>query len=43
MKYAESRKLRLKVNGYTDYIEPRSVKQIPQCPVHAAKTVESAA
>ncbi|KAK5062935.1 hypothetical protein LTR84_005011 [Exophiala bonariae] len=27
--YAESRKLRLKVNGYKDYIEPASLKEIP--------------
>ena len=27
--YAESRKLRLKVNGYKDYIEPGSVKEVP--------------
>jgi hypothetical protein len=27
--YAESRKLRLKVNGYKDYVEPASVTEIP--------------
>ena len=27
--YAESRKLRLKINGYKDYIEPASVKEVP--------------
>lgn len=27
--YAESRKLRLKVNGYKDYIEPASLKEVP--------------
>jgi hypothetical protein len=27
--YAESRKLRLKVNGYKDYVEPASLKEIP--------------
>jgi len=27
--YAESRKLRLKVNGYTDYVEPSSLKDVP--------------
>lgn len=29
MQYAESRKLRLKVNGYKDYIEPKSVAEVP--------------
>lgn len=27
--YAESRKLRLKVNGFKDYIEPASLKEVP--------------
>ena len=27
--YAESRKLRLRVNGYRDYIEPASLKEVP--------------
>ena len=27
--YAESRKLRLRVNGYKDYIEPASLKDVP--------------
>jgi hypothetical protein len=27
--YAESRKLRLRVNGFKDYVEPKSVKEIP--------------
>lgn len=27
--YAESRKLRLKVNGYRDYVEPGSIKEVP--------------
>lgn len=27
--YAESRKLRLRANGYQDYIEPSSVKEVP--------------
>lgn len=27
--YAESRKLRLKVNGYNDYIEPAGLKDVP--------------
>jgi len=27
--YAESRKLRLRVNGYKDYIEPSSLKEVP--------------
>lgn len=27
--YAESRKLRLRVNGYRDYIEPGSIKEVP--------------
>jgi hypothetical protein len=27
--YAESRKLRLRVNGHKDYIEPASVKEVP--------------
>ncbi|KAE8449435.1 hypothetical protein EG329_008043 [Mollisiaceae sp. DMI_Dod_QoI] len=27
--YAESRKLRLRVNGYKDYIEPASLKEVP--------------
>lgn len=27
--YAESRKLRLRVNGYRDYIEPASVSEVP--------------
>ncbi|KAL7007258.1 hypothetical protein EMMF5_003097 [Cystobasidiomycetes sp. EMM_F5] len=38
-KYAESRKLRLKVNGYSDYIEPKSVNEVPKCPIPAARTV----
>lgn len=32
-KYAESRKLRLKVNGYKDYIEPSSLKEVPVGPI----------
>ncbi|PVH96750.1 heme-dependent catalase [Periconia macrospinosa] len=32
--YAESRKLRLRVNGYKDYIEPESLNEVP-CPVPA--------
>lgn len=27
--YAESRKLRLRVNGFKDYIEPESIKDVP--------------
>lgn len=27
--YAESRKLRLRVNGYRDYVEPASLKEVP--------------
>ena len=27
--YAESRKLRLQVNGYRDYVEPASLKEVP--------------
>lgn len=27
--YAESRKLRLRVNGYRDYIEPGSIQEVP--------------
>lgn len=27
--YAESRKLRLRVNGYRDYVEPSSLKEVP--------------
>ena len=27
--YAESRKLRLRVNGYRDYVEPGSIKDVP--------------
>ena len=27
--YAESRKLRLKVNGHRDYVEPSSLKEVP--------------
>jgi hypothetical protein len=27
--YAESRKLRLRVNGYRDYVEPASIKEVP--------------
>jgi len=27
--YAESRKLRLNVNGYRDYVEPQSLKEVP--------------
>ncbi|KAG9205646.1 hypothetical protein G6514_007252 [Epicoccum nigrum] len=27
--YAESRKLRLRVNGYSDYIEPGSIQEVP--------------
>lgn len=27
--YAESRKLRLRVNGYKDYIEPASLAEVP--------------
>lgn len=27
--YAESRKLRLRVNGYRDYVEPGSIKEVP--------------
>ncbi|KAK0345480.1 hypothetical protein LTR91_021457 [Friedmanniomyces endolithicus] len=27
--YAESRKLRLRVNGYKDYVEPASLKEVP--------------
>lgn len=34
--YAESRKLRLKVNGYKDYIEPKSVAEVPAGPVPVA-------
>jgi hypothetical protein len=36
MQYAESRKLRLKVNGYKDYIEPKSVAEVPAGPVPVA-------
>jgi hypothetical protein len=32
--YAESRKLRLRVNGYKDYVEPASLNEVP-CPVPA--------
>lgn len=48
--YAESRKLRLRVNGYRDYIEPGSVQEVPaplpapQLPLrhqHAVTTVEA--
>lgn len=34
--YAESRKLRLKVNGYKDYIEPKSVTEVPAGPLPVA-------
>jgi hypothetical protein len=27
--YAESRKLRLRVNGFKDYVEPESLKEVP--------------
>ena len=27
--YAESRKLRLRVNGYKDYVEPKSLHEVP--------------
>jgi hypothetical protein len=27
--YAESRKLRLRVNGYRDYVEPDSLREVP--------------
>jgi hypothetical protein len=27
--YAESRKLRLRVNGYRDYIEPGGIQEVP--------------
>ena len=27
--YAESRKLRLKLNGHNSYIEPESMKEVP--------------
>jgi hypothetical protein len=27
--YAESRKLRLRVNGYRDYVEPGSINEVP--------------
>lgn len=27
--YAESRKLRMRVNGYRDYVEPGSIKEVP--------------
>lgn len=47
--YAESRKLRLRVNGYKDYVEPSSLAEVP-APLappqislphqHAAQTVE---
>lgn len=49
--YAESRKLRLRVNGYRDYVEPGSVKEVPapipapQVPLRgqaAVQTVEAA-
>ena len=36
LQYAESRKLRLKVNGYKDYIEPKSVAEVPAGPVPVA-------
>jgi hypothetical protein len=47
--YAESRKLRLRVNGYKDYIEPASLNEVPapiappqlELPLqHATNTVE---
>lgn len=34
--YAESRKLRLQVNGYKDYVEPASLKEVP-APVPAVQ------
>jgi hypothetical protein len=36
--YAESRKLRLKVNGHKDYVEPSSLKEVP-APITAPKIV----
>lgn len=36
--YAESRKLRLRVNGYTDYIEPSSLKEVP-APITAPQII----
>ena len=49
--YAESRKLRLRVNGYKDYVEPSSLNEVPapiaapQLPLrqNAVTTVEAAA
>lgn len=35
--YAESRKLRLEVNGWGDYIEPASTKEVPVNPLISAK------
>jgi hypothetical protein len=35
--YAESRKLRMKVNGWADYIEPASVKEVPLHALVSAK------
>ena len=34
--YAESRKLRLRVNGFKDYVEPASLSELPiaQLPPH---------
>jgi hypothetical protein len=47
--YAESRKLRLNINGYKDYVEPASLKevpvpipapQLPLCGRHAVQSIE---
>lgn len=48
--YAESRKLRLHVNGHKDYVEPAGLKDVPTSSVapqislfphqHAVQTVE---
>lgn len=34
--YAESRKLRLKVNGYKDYTEPVGINDVPKGPISVA-------
>lgn len=36
LKYAESRKLRLKVNGYKDYTEPVGIDDVPKGPISVA-------
>jgi hypothetical protein len=50
--YAESRKLRLRVNGYRDYVEPAGINEVPapipapQLPLRgqtAVTTVEASA